>query len=49
MEKKAMMFKKLQLRAKKYNIKMKYESKRRGYVYKGFQRLLNEIQKKLKK
>ena len=35
--------------SKKYNIKMKYESKRRGYVYKGFQRLLNEIQKKLKK
>ena len=49
MEKKALMFKNLQLRAKKYNIKLKYESKRRGYVYKGFQRLLNEIQRKLKK
>tara|TARA_B100000287_G_scaffold432112_1_gene490739 strand:- start:1929 stop:3521 length:1593 start_codon:yes stop_codon:yes gene_type:complete len=48
MEKKAMMFKNLQLRAKKYNIKLKYESKRNGYVYKGFQRLLNEIQRKLK-
>lgn len=46
MEKKAMMFKNLQLRAKKYNIKLMYKSKRRGYVYKTYTRLMNELEKR---
>jgi len=49
MEKKAMMFKNLQLRAKKYNIKLMYKSKLRGYIYKGYTRLMNDISRKLSK
>lgn len=45
MEKKAMMFKNLQLRAKKIGIKVMYKSKRRGYVYKTYTRLMNELEK----
>ena len=49
MEKKAIMFKNLQLRAKKYNIKLMYKSKLRGYVYKSYTRLMNDINRKLGK
>lgn len=49
MEKKAMMFKNLQLRAKKYNIKLMYKSKLRGYIYKSYTRLMNDISRKLGK
>tara|TARA_Y100001970_G_scaffold293484_1_gene440615 strand:- start:5302 stop:7041 length:1740 start_codon:yes stop_codon:yes gene_type:complete len=49
MEKKAMAFKNLQLRAKKYKIKLMYKSKRRGYVYKSYARLMNDINRKLGK
>jgi hypothetical protein len=49
MEKKAMMFKNLQLRAKKYKIKLMYKSKLRGYVYKSYTRLMNDIKRKLGK
>ena len=45
MEKKAMMFKNLQLRAKKLGIKIMYKSKTRGYVYKSYTRLMNELEK----
>lgn len=45
LERKAMKFKNLQLRAKKYNIKIMYKSKRRGYVYKSYTRLMNELNK----
>tara|TARA_Y100000741_G_C17839960_1_gene390166 strand:- start:159 stop:524 length:366 start_codon:yes stop_codon:yes gene_type:complete len=49
MEKKAMAFKNLQLRAKKYKIKLMYKSKLRGYVYKSYNRLMNDINRKLGK
>ena len=49
MEKKATMFKNLQLRAKKYNIKLMYKSKLHGYVYKSYTRLMNDINRKLGK
>ena len=49
MEKKAIMFKNLQLRAKKYKIKLMYKSKLRGYVYKSYNRLMNDINRKLGK
>lgn len=49
MEKKASMFKKLQIRAKKYDIKIMYKSKIRGYVYKTYTRLMNEINNKINK
>ena len=49
MEKKATEFENLQHRAKKYNIKLMYKSKSRGYVYKGFIRLTNDIIRKLGK
>ena len=45
MEKKAMLFKNLQLRAKKMGIKIMYKSKRRGYIYKTYNRLMNELEK----
>jgi hypothetical protein len=45
MEKKAMMFKNLQLRAKKIGIKIMYKSKSRGYMYKSYTRLMNELEK----
>ena len=45
MEKKANLFKNLQLRAKKKGIKLMYKSKRRGYVYKSYTRLMNELNK----
>ena len=45
MEKKAMMFKNLQLRAKKIGIKIMYKSKTRGYIYKSYTRLMNELEK----
>lgn len=45
MEKKANMFKNLQLRAKKIGIKIMYKSKTRGYVYKSYTRLMNELEK----
>jgi hypothetical protein len=46
LEEKARMFKNLQLRAKKMNVRLMYKSKRRGYVYKSYIRLTNEIQRK---
>ena len=45
MEKKANLFKNLQLRAKKMGIKIMYKSKRRGYVYKSYRRLMNELER----
>jgi hypothetical protein len=48
MEKKALLFKNLQLRAKKIGIKIMYKSKRRGYIYKSYTRLINEL-KQMKK
>ncbi len=45
MEKKANLFKNLQLHAKKIGIKIMYKSKRRGYVYKSYTRLMNELEK----
>jgi len=45
MEKKANLFKNLQLRAKKLKIKLMYKSKRRGYVYKSYNRLMNELER----
>lgn len=48
MQQKALMFKKLQLRAKRHNIKLMYKSKR-GYVYKTYKRLTNELNRKLGK
>ena len=45
MEKKANLFKNLQLRAKKMGIKIMYKSRTRGYVYKSYNRLMNEIEK----
>ncbi len=45
MEKKANLFKNLQLRAKKIGIKLMYKSKRRGYVYKSYRRLMNELER----
>lgn len=48
MQQKASIFKKLQLRAKMYNIKLMYKSKR-GYVYKTHKRLTNELNRKLGK
>ena len=48
MEKKAIMFKKLQIRAKKHDIKIVYKSKNRGHVYKSYTRLMNEINNKIK-
>lgn len=44
LEKKAAAFKNLQLRAKKYKIKLMYKSKKRGYVYKSYKRLINELE-----
>ena len=49
LERKAMEFKNLQLRAKKYNIKLMYKSKKHGYVYKSYKRLSNDINRKLNK
>lgn len=46
LERKAVMFKNLQLRAKKMGIKIMYKSRSRGYVYKSYIRLMNEIEKK---
>tara|TARA_R110002073_G_scaffold221766_2_gene381930 strand:+ start:80 stop:1747 length:1668 start_codon:yes stop_codon:yes gene_type:complete len=45
MEKKANLFKNLQLRAKKMGIKIMYKSRTRGYVYKTYTRLMNELEK----
>lgn len=45
MEKKANLFKNLQLRAKKIGIKLMYKSKRRGYIYKSYTRLTNELER----
>ena len=45
MEKKAIMFNNLQLRSKKIGIKLMYKSKRKGYVYKTYTRLMNELSK----
>ena len=45
MEKKALLFKNLQLRAKKMCIKIMYKSRTRGYVYKNYTRLMNELEK----
>ena len=45
MEKKAKLFKNLQLRAKKIGIKLMYKSKRRGYIYKSYIRLMNELER----
>ena len=45
MEKKALLFKNLQLRAKKMGIKIMYKSRTRGYVYKTYTRLMNELEK----
>lgn len=46
LERKAVMFKNLQLRAKKMGIKIMHKSRTRGYVYKSYIRLMNEIEKK---
>ena len=46
LEAKAKMFKNLQLRAKKMNVRLMFKSKRRGYVYKSYTRLTNDIQRK---
>ena len=45
MEKKANLFKNLQLRAKKIGIKLMYKSRTRGYIYKTYTRLMNELNK----
>ena len=45
MEKKANLFKNLQLRAKKMGIKIMYKSRSRGYIYKNYTRLMNELEK----
>lgn len=45
MEKKANLFKNLQLRAKKMGIKIMYKSRTRGYMYKSYTRLMNELEK----
>ncbi len=45
MEKKANLFKNLQLRAKKIGIKIMYKSKSRGYMYKSYTRLMNELER----
>jgi len=45
MEKKALLFKNLQLRAKKMGIKIMYKSRTRGYMYKTYTRLMNELEK----
>lgn len=45
MEKKAILFKNLQLRAKKIGIKIMYKSRTRGYMYKSYTRLMNELEK----
>lgn len=45
MEKKANLFKSLQIRAMKRGIKLMYKSKRRGYLYKTYTRLMNELNK----
>lgn len=45
MEKKANLFKNLQIQAKKKGIKLMYKSKRRGYVYKSYTRLINELER----
>jgi hypothetical protein len=45
MEKKALLFKNLQLRAKKMGIKIMYKSRTRGYMYKSYTRLMNELEK----
>ena len=45
LERKAVMFKNLQLRAKKIGIKIMYKSRTRGYIYKSYTRLMNEIEK----
>ncbi len=45
MEKKAKLFRNLQLRAKKIGIKLMYKSRRRGYVYKSYTRLMNELER----
>ncbi len=45
MERKAKLFKNLQLRAKKMGIKLMYKSKKRGYIYKSYTRLMNELEK----
>lgn len=46
LEKKAQMFKNLQIRAKQRGIKIMYKSKNRGYVYKTYDRLMKDISKK---
>ena len=48
MEKKAGLFKNLQRRAKKMNLKLMYKSKKGGYKYKGYTRLMNELKMKMK-
>lgn len=45
MEKKAHLFKNLQIRAKKFGIKLMYKSRTRGYMYKSYTRLMNELEK----
>jgi hypothetical protein len=45
MEKKANLFKNLQLRVKKIGIKLMYKSRTRGYIYKTYTRLMNELNK----
>jgi len=45
MEKKANLFKNLQLRAKKIGIKLMYKSRTRGYIYKTYTRLMKELEK----
>lgn len=45
MEKKAQLFKNLQIRAKKFGIKLMYKSRTRGYIYKTYTRLMNELEK----
>jgi hypothetical protein len=46
LEKKAQMFKNLQIRAKQKDIKIMYKSKNRGYIYKTYDRLMKDISKK---
>lgn len=42
---KAKLFKNLQIRAKKRGIKLMYKSKNKGYIYKSYNRLTNELKK----
>lgn len=52
LEQKANMFRNLQIKAQKLNIRLMYKSKNRGYVYKSYNRLVNDIERlkmKLKK